>query len=85
MAKDKKSRIAAETVIRPARDDELSAILGVWQKAGVTPPSVTDSIEGLSRLTKESGGLLLVATIDGQIIGCASRKPYPGDERMGVW
>jgi ribosomal protein S18 acetylase RimI-like enzyme len=58
-----------ETVIRPARDDELSAVLRLWQEADVTPPSVTDSIEGLLRLTKAPGGILLVATIDDRIVG----------------
>lgn len=69
LAKNKKSRIAPEAVVRPARDNELSAVLRLWQEANVTPPSVTDSIEGLTRLTNEPGGILLVATIDGRIIG----------------
>lgn len=43
--------------------------MGFWQEADVTPPGVTDSTEGLTRLTNEPGGILLVATIDGRIIG----------------
>jgi ribosomal protein S18 acetylase RimI-like enzyme len=58
-----------ETAIRLARADELAAVLTLWQKSGVTPPSVTDSIEGLTRLMSEPGGILLVAIIDGQIVG----------------
>jgi ribosomal protein S18 acetylase RimI-like enzyme len=58
-----------ETIIRPANDNDLSAVLRLWQEADVTPPSVTDSVEGLTRLTNEPGGILLVATIDGRIIG----------------
>ena len=61
--------MSSETVIRPAREDELSAVLGLWQEAGVTPPSVTDSIEGLTRLTNAPGGILLVATIEERIVG----------------
>jgi ribosomal protein S18 acetylase RimI-like enzyme len=41
----------------------------MWQAAGVTPPSVSDSIEGLTRLIREPAALLLVATIDDQIVG----------------
>jgi ribosomal protein S18 acetylase RimI-like enzyme len=59
----------SEVVIRRAHNDELSAILALWQAAGVTPPSVTDSIEGLTRLIREPAALLLVATIDGRIVG----------------
>jgi ribosomal protein S18 acetylase RimI-like enzyme len=43
--------------------------LQVWQAAGVTPPSVSDSIEGLTRLIREPAALLLVATIEDQIVG----------------
>jgi ribosomal protein S18 acetylase RimI-like enzyme len=55
--------------IRPAHENELSAVLRLWQEAGVTPPSVTDSIEGLTRLIQEPGAVLLVAVIDGRIAG----------------
>jgi len=44
-------------------------VLGLWQEAGVTPPSVTDSLEGLTLLIREPAALLLVATIDGRIVG----------------
>jgi ribosomal protein S18 acetylase RimI-like enzyme len=58
-----------ETLIRPVREDELTAVLQMWQAAEVTPPSVSDSIEGLTRLIREPAALLLVATIDDQIVG----------------
>jgi ribosomal protein S18 acetylase RimI-like enzyme len=61
--------MSSETVVRPARVDELSAVLRLWQESDVTPPSITDSIEGLTRLMREPGGMLLVARIDGRIIG----------------
>jgi ribosomal protein S18 acetylase RimI-like enzyme len=59
----------AEPVIRRVRDDELAAVLQMWRAAGVTPPSLSDSIEGLTRLIREPAALLLVATIDDQIVG----------------
>jgi ribosomal protein S18 acetylase RimI-like enzyme len=58
-----------EALIRRVRDDELAAVLQTWDAAGVTPPSVSDSIEGLTRLIREPAALLLVATIDDQIVG----------------
>jgi ribosomal protein S18 acetylase RimI-like enzyme len=60
--------MSSETTIRPARTEELAAVLTLWQKTGVTPPSVTDSIDGLTRLIGEPGGILLVAFIDDQIV-----------------
>ncbi len=51
------------------RDDELAAVLRLWDAAGVTPPNVSDSIEGLTRLIREPAALLLVATIGDQIVG----------------
>jgi ribosomal protein S18 acetylase RimI-like enzyme len=41
----------------------------MWEAAGVTPPSVSDSIEGLTRLLREPAALLLVATIGDEIVG----------------
>ena len=60
--------MSSEAVIRPARVDELAAVLR-WQESGVTPPSVTDSIEGLTRLMSAPGGVLFVAFIDGLLVG----------------
>jgi ribosomal protein S18 acetylase RimI-like enzyme len=58
-----------EALIRRVRDGELAAVLQMWQAAGVTPPSISDSIEGLTRLIREPAALLLVATIDDRIVG----------------
>jgi ribosomal protein S18 acetylase RimI-like enzyme len=55
--------------IRQVRYDELAEVLKMWQAAGVTPPSVSDSLEGLTRLTQEPAALLLVAISDGRIVG----------------
>jgi ribosomal protein S18 acetylase RimI-like enzyme len=62
-------RELGESVIRRVRDDELSAILRLWLAAGVTPPSISDSIEGLTKLIREPAALLFVAAIDEQLIG----------------
>jgi ribosomal protein S18 acetylase RimI-like enzyme len=61
--------MSSDIAIRPVRENELAAVLRLWEEADVTPPSVTDSIEGLTRLIQEPGAVLLVATIDGRIIG----------------
>lgn len=55
--------------IRRARNDDLTGVLSLWQEAGVTPPSVTDSVEGLKRVLREPAALLLVAMVKGQIVG----------------
>jgi ribosomal protein S18 acetylase RimI-like enzyme len=56
-------------VIRQVLTEELPAILSFWKEAEVTPPSVTDSIEELGILMRQPAALLLVATIDGKIVG----------------
>ncbi len=61
--------MASEIIIRPVRAHELSAVLRLWQDAGVTPPSVTDSIAGLTRLIREPAALLLIAVGDDRIVG----------------
>ena len=61
--------MSSDIAIRPVRGNELAAVLRLWEEADVTPPSVTDSIEGLTRLIQEPGAVLLVAAIDGRIIG----------------
>jgi hypothetical protein len=62
-------RKVAEVVIRRVHEDEFAALLQMWEAAGVTPPSVSDWIEGLSRLIREPAASLLVATIGDEIIG----------------
>ena len=64
-----KTQMPNEIVIRRASDDEFSAVLQLWHEAQVTPPGVTDSIEGLTSLINAAGGILLVAAIDDLIIG----------------
>ena len=59
----------SHVTIRPARENEIPAILSLWRNAGVTPPSVTDSVRGLTLLMREPAALLLVSIVDGQIAG----------------
>ena len=54
--------------IRPARPDELEAVLGVWTAAG-SVPSVSDSPEALARLLTFDGDALLVAVTGGRVVG----------------
>jgi ribosomal protein S18 acetylase RimI-like enzyme len=58
-----------DIAIRPVCENELGAVLRLWDAADVTPPSVSDSIEGLSCLTHQPGAVLLVAIVDGRIVG----------------
>jgi ribosomal protein S18 acetylase RimI-like enzyme len=55
--------------IRAADDADLSAVLRLWQEAKVTPPGPTDSLQGLTRLIRHPGGVLMIAVIDGSIVG----------------
>ena len=59
----------SDLAIRAVREDELAEVLQLWEEAEVTPPSVTDSIEGLTRLVYQPNAVLLVAMIDGRIAG----------------
>jgi ribosomal protein S18 acetylase RimI-like enzyme len=59
----------APVTIRPVREDELSDVLKMWREADVTPPSISDSIEGLTRLIAEPAAILLVAEVDERIVG----------------
>jgi ribosomal protein S18 acetylase RimI-like enzyme len=58
-----------DPIIRQVREDELAGVLRMWQLAGVTPPSISDTFEGLKRLMNEPAAVLLVATVDDRIIG----------------
>jgi len=58
-----------DVAIRPVREHELGAVLRLWDAADVTPPGVSDSIEALTCLMHAPNALLLVATVDGRIVG----------------
>jgi ribosomal protein S18 acetylase RimI-like enzyme len=61
--------MGAESIVRRAHFDDLSTVLQLWETAGVTPPSVSDSVEGLTLLMRCSDAVLLIATINDQIVG----------------
>jgi ribosomal protein S18 acetylase RimI-like enzyme len=61
--------MSGDILVRSADDNDLLGVLGLWAEADVTPPGPTDSLAGLTRLIRDPGGILLVATIDGRIIG----------------
>jgi ribosomal protein S18 acetylase RimI-like enzyme len=58
-----------DILVRQANGGDFSAILQLWGHAGVTPPSNSDSLDGLNRLMDSAGAVLLVATAHGRIVG----------------
>jgi ribosomal protein S18 acetylase RimI-like enzyme len=58
-----------DILVRQAHGRDFSAILQLWGHAGVTPPSNSDSLDGLICLMDCAGAVLLVATAHGQIVG----------------
>jgi ribosomal protein S18 acetylase RimI-like enzyme len=54
--------------IRSARPDEVRAILALWRSAASTP-SATDNADGLRTLLARDPGALLVAELDGELVG----------------
>src|SRR5580704_4581641 len=61
--------MSPDSLIRAAHCGDFSAVLQLWQQGGATPPSNSDSIDGLTRLMDTAGAVLLVATIDEEIVG----------------
>ncbi len=54
--------------IRPCRAEEVEAVLELWRQAGATP-SVTDTAEELRRAITESSAHVLVAEVEGRVVG----------------
>src|ERR1022692_1517276 len=57
-----------EPTIRPARADDLAAVLDLWIEARAEPGH-TDDLDSLSRLLAHDPGALLVAEETGVIVG----------------
>src|SRR5256885_6252153 len=58
-----------QVAIRPCRVEECEAVLALWRRAGAIP-SVTDTLEELTRLVRsEHGDGFLVAVRDGGVVG----------------
>lgn len=60
--------MSPEITIRPARENEAAAVVRLWKESDATP-SITDSAEEVTRLTREQGAVLLVATDNDQVVG----------------
>jgi ribosomal protein S18 acetylase RimI-like enzyme len=54
--------------IRDCRLEDVQAVLDLWQQAQTTP-SVTDTAEDLRRVVNESVAHVLVADVEGQVVG----------------
>jgi ribosomal protein S18 acetylase RimI-like enzyme len=54
--------------IRPARPEEVPAVLKLWRQAETTP-SVTDTADDLRRAVTASPATVLVAELEGRLIG----------------
>lgn len=54
--------------VRPARPDEFPAVLDLWREAG-SEPGVTDDIAALHALGRSHPETLLVALVDGELVG----------------
>jgi ribosomal protein S18 acetylase RimI-like enzyme len=54
--------------IRAARRDEVDAVLSLWRRADAEP-SATDDPEGVRHLLAHDAHALLVAELDGDIVG----------------
>jgi ribosomal protein S18 acetylase RimI-like enzyme len=55
-------------VVRPGRLEEIPEVLGLWREAG-SVPSVSDDPASLERLLATSEDALLVAEVDGRMVG----------------
>jgi len=60
--------MALNIIVRPGQSRECKTILKIWTEAEATP-SVTDSLQNLKQVLKDSGDLFLVAEYKGKIIG----------------
>ena len=60
--------IRSAVTIRSAAEQDIEAVLCLWDAAG-GPPSVTDTREGLLALLVNDGGALLLAERDGTLVG----------------
>lgn len=58
----------SDFVIRDSRSEDVEAILELWLLAEATP-SVTDNANALRRAATESQASVLVAEVEGQIVG----------------
>ena len=62
------NQFANNLSIRDCRQEEAEAVLELWRQADATP-SATDSVEEIRRAIANRPACVLVAEIDGQIVG----------------
>jgi ribosomal protein S18 acetylase RimI-like enzyme len=55
-------------MIRSAAEGDIPSVLGLWKAAG-GPPSVSDTHEGLARLLAADREALLIAELNGVVVG----------------
>jgi ribosomal protein S18 acetylase RimI-like enzyme len=60
--------MADAAAIRPARPEEATQVLALWQEADATP-SPTDTRNEVVKLLGEAAAVLLVAEADGRLVG----------------
>lgn len=58
---------SAEWSIRPGCSQDIDEVLALWLAAG-SPPSATDTHEGLACLLAADGDALLIAESDGRLV-----------------
>jgi ribosomal protein S18 acetylase RimI-like enzyme len=58
----------SDVVIRDCRLEEAECVLELWRQADATP-SVTDQVDDLRRAIADSKANLLVAEVEGQVVG----------------
>ena len=54
--------------VRPGRPDEVGTVLALWRAADAVP-SASDDPDSLGRLLEASGDALLVAEMEGRVVG----------------
>ena len=59
---------AGNLSIRACRLEDIEGVLGIWRQADATP-SVTDTADDLRRATADSPAHVLVAEVEGRVIG----------------
>jgi ribosomal protein S18 acetylase RimI-like enzyme len=58
----------SDFIIRECRSEDVAAVLELWRQADATP-GVTDNADDLRRAVCDSGASVLVAEVDGQLVG----------------
>lgn len=60
---------AGQVAIRPARWEDIEAVLAVWEQARSTAATTPDDAGSVARLIEHTPDALLVAECDGRLVG----------------